>query len=196
MRYLRKIGNLVAIARFRFACISNKKIVLRGKVKLNGSPIIDVKNGGKLVIGNNVYLNSRNHSYHINMYSGTKIIADRSGAIVEIGDDCRIHGTCLHAYNKISIGKNCLIAANTQIFDGGGHDLSFDNIYNRINTIGSSKEIIIEDAVWIGANSIILPGVRIGKGSVIAAGSVVTKDVKEMTIVGGNPAVIIKDFSK
>lgn len=53
--------------------------------------------------------------------------------------------------------------------------------------------IIIEDEVWLGANSIILSGVTIGKGAIVAAGSVVTKDVPPYTIVGGNPAKFIKN---
>ena len=52
--------------------------------------------------------------------------------------------------------------------------------------------VVIEDYVWIGMNSIILKGVTIGKGAVVAAGSVVTKSVPPMTVVGGNPAEVIK----
>jgi acetyltransferase-like isoleucine patch superfamily enzyme len=196
MKFLRKFNNLFVNAGFSITCLFNNRILCKGKIKLNGKPIIDIRNGGKLVIGKNVYLNSINQSYHVNMYSGVKLMADREGAVIEIGENSRIHGSCIHAHRKILIGKNCLIAANTQIFDGGGHDLSFDDIYNRINTIGGSKEVIIEDAVWIGANSIIMPGVRIGKGSIIAAGSVVTKDVPMMSIVGGNPSVILRNYSK
>ncbi|WP_449401090.1 CatB-related O-acetyltransferase [Chryseobacterium wanjuense] len=56
-----------------------------------------------------------------------------------------------------------------------------------------SKElIIIEDDVWIGSNSVILSGVKIGRGSIIGAGSVITKDVEPYSIVGGNPAKILR----
>ena len=61
---------------------------------------------------------------------------------------------------------------------------------NRSATYG--KPIVIEDKVWIGINSTVLPGVRIGYGSIIGANSVVTKDVPPMTIVAGNPARVIK----
>ncbi|EML0281075.1 acyltransferase [Vibrio alginolyticus] len=111
-----------------------------------------------------------------------------------MGANTRIHGTCIHAYESITIGKNCLIAANCQIFDGSGHDLSFSDVENRINTRGVSKPVLIEDNVWIGINSIILPGVTIGNGSVIAANSVVTKDIPPMVLAGGNPAKIIKRY--
>jgi acetyltransferase-like isoleucine patch superfamily enzyme len=53
---------------------------------------------------------------------------------------------------------------------------------------------VIEDDVWIGANSIVLPGVTIGKGAVIAAGSVVTKNVPPMAVARGNPAQVILDY--
>ena len=88
-----------------------------------------------------------------------------------------------------------MIAANCQIFDGNGHDLSFPDVDNRINTRGTSKPVNIEDSVWIGANSIVLPGVTIGRGSVVSANSVVVKDVPPMVVVGGNPAKIIKTYS-
>jgi acetyltransferase-like isoleucine patch superfamily enzyme len=92
----------------------------------------------------------------------------------------------------ITIGKNCLIAANCQIMDNSGHDLSFDDVANRINTTGVSSPVTIGDDVWIGANCIILPGVTIGQGSVVSAGSVVTKDIPSMVIAGGIPARVLR----
>lgn len=172
----------------------NKNIELKGSVIINGTPLIDIKDGSILIVGNEVMLNSSNEGYHINMHSPVKLLADRPGARIIIGDKTRIHGTCIHAYKLIEIGGNCLIAANCQIFDGNGHDISFSNVENRIHTQGASKPIVIEDNVWIGANSIVLPGVRIGAGSVISANSVVNKDIPPMVIAGGNPAVIIKRY--
>ena len=93
-----------------------------------------------------------------------------------------------------SYGKCRLIAANTQIFDGNGHELSFPNIENRIHTKGDARSITIDDHVWVGANCFILPGVTIGRGAVIAAGSVVTKSVPPLVIVAGNPARVVRDY--
>jgi len=171
-----------------------KHITLQGKVNVFGSPTLVFKNGGRAIIGNNVYLKSNKENYHLNMHSPVKLMADRPGALIEIGENTRINGACIHAYKKITIGKNCLIAANCQIFDGNGHDLSMDDVYNRVNTIGDAKKIVIEDAVWLGANVIVMPGVHIGKGSVIAAGSVVVKDIPKMSVAGGNPAKVLKSF--
>ena len=126
------------------------------------------------------------------MHSPVKLFVDRPGARIIIGAGSRLHGACLHAYSAITIGKRCLIAANTQIIDGSGHDLSFGAVEQRIFTGGDSRPIVLEDDVWVGANTLILPGVTIGKGSVIGAGSVVTKAIPPMVVAAGNPARIIK----
>lgn len=162
-------------------------------VYFKGMPSIGIARGARICIGDGVMINSSNAGYHVNMHSAVKLLADRPGAVIEIGENTRIHGACLHAYNTIRIGKCCLIAANCQIMDCNGHELSFENVSARIHTSSEGKGVIIEDAVWIGANVIVLPGVRIGRGSVIAAGSVVAKDVPPMVVVAGNPAKIIKE---
>jgi acetyltransferase-like isoleucine patch superfamily enzyme len=168
------------------------KLEVKGKIRVQGTPIIDIRNGANIIIGENCTLNSRNEGYHTALYSPVKLFADRKGAKILIGNNTRIHGSCIHAYNKIVIGNNCLIAANTNIFDGNGHDICFENVEDRLKTIGQSKPITIEDNVWIGINSTILPGVIIGEGSIVAANSVVTKNVPKMCIVAGNPAQIVK----
>ena len=70
---------------------------------------------------------------------------------------------------------------------------NFSELNSSIKSQGIARSfILIEDNVWIGVNSTILPGVTIGSGSIIAAGAVVTKDVPKNTIVGGIPAKIIR----
>lgn len=168
---------------------------LKRGVMFKGSPSIGINKGARINIGRGVLINSTNRGHHVNMHSPVKLLADRPRALIEIGDDTRIHGSCIHAYSSIHIGKRCLIAANCQIMDGNGHEVSFDNVDLRIDTSSGGKPIVIEDCVWIGANCIVLPGVRIGRGSVVAAGSVVTHSVPAMVVVAGNPARIIKRAS-
>jgi acetyltransferase-like isoleucine patch superfamily enzyme len=173
---------------------SDKKIKIFGQLIISGIPIIDIRENGSLLINDNVLLNSINLGYHINMHSPVKIFIEDKGEI-SIGKNTRIHGSCFHSSNKISIGNNCLISANCQIIDNNGHALSFENVENRIHTSGSSEPVFIEDNVWICANCIVLPGVRIGNGSIITAGSVVVNDIPPYALAGGNPAKVIKDYS-
>ena len=92
----------------------------------------------------------------------------------------------------IKIGKYCEIGFNT-VFSTSKHNLVSD--YKNRRHFVESKPIVVEDFVWIGCNSIILQGVTIGQGSVVAAGSIVISDVPPKTLVGGNPAKIIKSLS-
>lgn len=156
-----------------------------------GRPLIDIRNGSRLILGDGVLLNSRNRGYHVNMYGPVKLFADRPGAIISIGNMTRIHGSCIHAWRSVQIGQRCLIAANCQILDSNGHDCCFGNVTQRIHTSGSARPVAIEDDVWVGANSMVLPGVTIGRGSIIAAGSVVVGDVPPMAIARGNPATVV-----
>jgi len=180
----------------RARLILKKGLQLGNGVVFVGKPIIDIRNGGKIIIGDQVKINSKNYGYHLNMHTPVKLFADRPNATITIGGKTRIHGSCIHAWSSINIGKRCLIGANCQIMDGNGHDLSFNDVKNRINTKDDGRPIIIEDCVWIGANTIILPGIRIGRGSVIGAGSVVTKDIPPMVIAAGNPAKVIRSAEK
>lgn len=111
---------------------------------------------------------------------------------------------------NIRMGKGCFIQQCCTFFDRGGitlgdgvligpkvnlitinHDVDPDN---RSATYG--RPIVIEDKVWIGINSTVLPGVRIGHGAIVGANSVVTKDVAPNTVVAGNPARFIKNIEK
>lgn len=90
---------------------------------------------------------------------------------------------------EVRIGDNCLIAPNVGIYTAG-HNI---NPIDRHKT-GIAKPITIGNSVWIGGHCAIMGGVKIGDNSIIASGSVVTKDVPENTIFAGNPAKKIKDI--
>ena len=183
-KYLELIKNIITT----LFCHYTMPINLGYNVKFKGIPYILINRTATVSIGNNTIINSSNYGYHLNMHSKCKLYADRPNAIINIGNNCRIHGTCIHAYKRITIGNNCLIAANTQIIDGNGHLLSFDYPHNRLNTKDFGKQIIIEDNVWIAANCIIKQGITIGDGAVIGANSFVNRNVEPFTIVYGTPA--------
>lgn len=95
------------------------------------------------------------------------------------------------AGGKIEIGNDCLISQHITMVTSN-HEILKGSKISKQGWTYINNHIIIENDVWIGANSVILPGVTIKKGAVIAAGSVVTKDVPSYAIVVGNPAKIIK----
>ena len=109
------------------------------------------------------------------------------GKPVTIGEDCFIQQCCtFFGRGGITIGNGVFIGPKCNLITIN-HDA---NPENRSATYG--RPIVIEDKVWIGINSTVLPGVRIGYGAIIGAQSVVTHDVPPMTVVAGNPARIIK----
>lgn len=109
------------------------------------------------------------------------------GKHIKIGNGCFIQQCCtFFGRGGITLGKDVFVGPKVNIITIN-HD---SNPENRSATYG--RPVIIEDKVWIGINSTILPGVRIGYGAIIGANSVVTKDVPPMTVVAGNPAKVIK----
>lgn len=107
-------------------------------------------------------------------------LGERSG----IGINCRLHG-------PVRIGDGVMMGPEVLVYTDGHR---FDDVRRPMVEQGhrAPREVVIEDDVWIGARSIILPGVRIGRGSVVGAGSVVTKDVPECCVVAGNPARVVR----
>ncbi|MEK6372482.1 MAG: acyltransferase [Acidobacteriota bacterium] len=119
---------------------------------------------------------------------------------------CRIGNYCflgaesrLWVQGTMTIGDFVLIAPRVDVFDGDSHPLDAvtrredaRDLFERNRLMDYSRvaaaDVVIEDDVWIGTKSTILKGVRLGRGCVVAAGSVVTRDVEPFTLVGGNPA--------
>lgn len=131
------------------------------------------------------------------------LVFERNHANVCIGENTGIGGgTILSISSKLIIGNNVLISYDCLITDHNSHSIDpqirAKDMGNVLNGNPKSwegvktNEIEINDNAWIGAKSIILKGVVIGKNSIIAAGSVVTKSVPENSIVAGNPATIIR----
>jgi acetyltransferase-like isoleucine patch superfamily enzyme len=108
---------------------------------------------------------------------------------VVIGNYTRIgiHNTII---GPVTIGSHVNLAQGITVT---ALNHNFGNTNERIDLQGvTTKQVIIDDDVWIGANAVILPGVTIGRHAVVAAGAVVTTDVPENTVVGGVPAKMIK----
>ena len=127
--------------------------------------------------------------------SGTSINIGRcamigNGSTIEIGSHSGIGRNCY--VNNVKIGNYVMMGQDVLIYGANHNFMSFDKPMSKQGS-GEMRTLIIEDDVWIGSRVIITASVnRIGTGSILAAGSVVTKDVPEFAIVGGNPAKVIK----
>lgn len=114
------------------------------------------------------------------------------GYQIFVGDNFFANFDCVFLdAGRIVIGDNCMIGPKTTIL-AITHPV---DPAKRAEGIGIPKDVIIGNNVWIGANVTILPGITIGNNAVIGAGSVVTKNVPENTVVAGNPAKIIREIN-
>lgn len=126
-------------------------------------------------------------------YCGKNINIEKGatfGQYVSLGDNSGI-GVNAQISNHVTIGKNVMMGPDCMIYT---QNHAYANLEIPMCEQGHSevRPVVIEDDVWIGSRVIILPGVHVGHGSIIGAGSVVTKDVEPYAIVGGNPARFIK----
>ncbi len=120
---------------------------------------------------------------YVSIQPGVKIASPWN---LQIGDLSSIGGNSwVYALDKITIGEKTCIGEYVKLLTGY-HDITTWNFQFR------AKPITIGSCVWIATGAIVLPGVTIGDGAVIAAGAVVTKDVEPWTVMGGNPAKFIK----
>ena len=116
-----------------------------------------------------------------------RLLAGPNGRI-EVGDETFLnHGVAVSATAGVTIGARCQIAPDVMIMDDDHHHVALD----RRLEAPPAAPIVIGDDVWIAVRAVILKGVEIGNGSVIAANTVVTKSVPPMSIVGGVPGKVI-----
>jgi len=113
------------------------------------------------------------------------------GVGLVIGDDVGIAQNCfIQVRGKVTIGSHVMFGPNVSIFS---ENHGFSNLeVPMISQPTVRREVIIEDDVWLGTRSIILSGIRIGKGSIIAAGALVNRDIPPYSVVAGVPGKIIK----
>lgn len=140
---------------------------------------LTVKNKGEFVIGRNV------------SFQGTPFpssVTVGKGARLHIGDNVFFnYGLDIGCTHSITIGSNTIIGPMVNMIDSNFHPVDMEDR-------SQSKPIVLEENVWIGRGAVILPGVTIGSGSVVAAGSIVTRDVPPNVLAGGTPARVIRDI--
>lgn len=130
-------------------------------------------------------------SYGFQMYEGAAIVLVEGGRLT-LGHNSYMNASLIQCASSITIGDNCAIASDVLIQDTDFHPMLDEDGNEKTYT----KPISIGNHVWICAKATILKGVTIGDGAIVAAGAVVTKDVPPYTLVGGNPARVIKENVK
>ncbi len=181
-----------------FICLRKQ---IKGKVRVNGKchmhldKTSKIESKGILSFSVNSFGSARETTLRIDKNS--KIIANGNfdffydsdiilfeDAKLILGINSFINSNCkIRCHKSITIGDNCAISHDFTVMDSNAHSINGDK---------KTLPVIIKDHVWVGTRVTILSGVTIGEGAVIAAGAVVTKDVPPNTIVGGNPAKVIK----
>ncbi|MBE9230873.1 acyltransferase [Cuspidothrix issatschenkoi LEGE 03284] len=178
-----------------FKSIGNEVFIQHG-VELIGSSCIEIGNGVNIFKG--VRLDAKGHK-HNRIYIQNWVTIERNVDIgsmdntsIYIGENTYIApGVCIAGQGDIHIGKNCMIAANCGIY---ANNHVFTDLLLPIKQQGTTREgIIIEDDCWLGHGVTVLDGVKIGKGSIIGAGAVVSKNIPPYSIAVGVPAKVIKD---
>jgi len=134
--------------------------------------------GGTLIIGDAVVFNAPIIPIRLEL---------RAGAVLTIGDQCFLNdGVWLGCTQRLTIGRRVLFGPGVRCIDNDYHGL-----YQR-RTLPPARPITIEDDAWLASDCLVLPGVTIGRGAVVAAGAVVVRDVAPFTVVAGNPARPVK----
>ena len=166
------------LAVFRARWYLRQANIIGPKVRVWGRPV--VKNWGFMSFGERVRL--------VSTIATLELVAV-PGARLEIGSNTFINYGCSIAANQwVSIGADCSIGTYVIIMDNNFHRLEPDRRFE----VPESQPVTLEDNVWLGARVIVLPGVTIGTGSMIAAGSVVTRDIAPLSLAAGTPARVIR----
>ena len=169
--------------------------VKHGRYRTNGVPYVSVARGGRMVIGDNFKMNNGIAGNPIGCYERCTFVVGR-GSTLTIGDNVGISQSALVAHADITIERNVKI--------GGGNSVYTTDFHSLDPVIRASAEdtahracapVTIREGAFIGARSIILKGVTIGRNSIIGAGSVVTKSIPDNCIAAGNPCRVIRTIN-
>ena len=167
----------------------------KNKIKISRNNNIIYVGKNSILRDCNIFIKGNNNILYIGddcVVNKTSIILDNEGAEIRIGNQTSIAKAqivSLEPY-KIEIGDDCMLSYDIEIRNTDSHKIYDKNTNQRIN---EGNSVNIGNHVWLGMRVIILKGVTIEDNSIVAGGSIVTKDVKSNTIVSGSPAKQIKE---
>jgi len=162
------------------------RIILNGELVLNSSLSDDAKRSTILRLDDNAQLIVTNGKFNV-FYGGDIVVTEN--AVLTLGNSFINNNCKIRCGSKITIGDDCAISHNVTILDSDFHVL----IRNGVKQPRHGTGVEIGNNVWIGTGVTIMKNVHIGDGAVIAAGSLVNKDVPAHALVAGSPAVVIDE---
>lgn len=176
-------------------CFKKKSLVKNSHIIVEGSNNILYIDKETLLTNNYIKIEGNDNKIFIGANCCLKnltIDMKNENSVIKIGDKTSIEEARITSFEpyKIEIGKDCMFSADIVIMNTDVHKI-YDTTTNLKTNEG--KEISIGNHVWLGIRTIVLKGVNIGDNSIVAAGSIVTKDVKANTVVSGNPARQVKE---
>lgn len=160
-----------------------------------GLPVILRHREARISLGSGVVLNS-DPRLGTGICRRVVLAAPFSGSQIVIGNDSGLSGAVVYAAGSVTIGNSVNIGANTMIYDTDFHPVDWFARRVHAKEEIAAGAVVIDDDAWIGASSIILKNVHIGKRAVIGAGSVVTCAIPDGTLWAGNPARFIKNIGQ
>jgi acetyltransferase-like isoleucine patch superfamily enzyme len=155
-----------------------------------GTPLFQRAERSVIEIGPMCRFRSRQRSNPVGVNRRCVVATLKPGAEIHIGASTGLSGTTVTAARRVTIGARVLCGANTTITDTDWHGL--EPIPRRSE--GAVDPVSIEDDVWLGLGAVVLKGVTIGRGTVVAAGSVVTQSLPPMVVAAGNPACVLRSL--
>ena len=164
---------------------------------LHGAPIIQNCSDAEILIGDGSVLCSRSKNTALGVNHPVILRTMRPKARIVIGKNVRMSGASICAAVSVTIGDNVLLGANVVVCDTDFHSLDM-NVRRTSSDLeaAAASPVEIGADVFVGANSAILKGVKIGKGAVIGFGTVVTKDIGAYSIAVGHGAKVVRGVSK
>jgi len=196
LEYFYKIAFKISTLATRLNSTLSRNFKAGHGVIAQGLPIISAWKGSTIKVGPKCVLTSHSRATALGVRGPVILRTLAEGAVIDIGADCGLSGTVICAYKSVTIGEGALIGADVMIFDTDFHPADHRARRNApVNFATDVAEVEIGRNVFIGTRSTICKGVRIGDNAVIAAGSVVTKNVEPNSVYGGVPAKKLRDLT-